>query len=179
MVDTKLFDAIEVFTPEEVERIKKLQRDRYYYPVDLKAMENRRRVLKHYRKYGISKNLSLYVGNKEITLVKMWNKFISAKGKKKTCFTSKNHNGQYGLYWVVVEELFKDLHTLGVNIRKTEMVIGKHTWYGIQVIIPNLTSNIDVLLTGLTEQAVFNDNYMFDIKENRDKIYDWVMKMMR
>ena len=162
-------------TPEEVRLMVQDQRNRYYYPVDTKAMENRKRVFKHYKKYGLKEDRVMIIDGKEFEVAKMWNKFISGKGKDKLCFTCKNHNENYGLFWVRVEELFKDVFTQDIDMKPTEAVIGDHKWYGIEIRFAGGKDNIDIVLTGLTRQKRFNDSYMFNSKENRDKMYNWVI----
>jgi len=174
MVDTKLFKA-RVLTHEEACQEIQQQRNRYYYPEDTKAMENRKRVFKHYKKYGLTEGRDMVIDGERFEVSKTWNKFISGKGKDKICFTCKNHKGTYKLFWVKVEELFRDVFTLDIDMKPTEAVIGDYKWYGIEMRYAGSKDNIDVVLTGLTMEKRFNDSYMFNSKENRDKMYKWVV----
>ena len=180
MVDTKLF-ATHAYIGTEFkvyDEANMKQRLQIYYPEDTKAMENRKTVLKHFKKYGMKEQKSMKAMGNHIELSKMWNKFISQKGKNKTCFTSKNRNiTDCELRWINIDGFFKDISfDVPIMLHKINKRIGTHLWYGFQVKRVGSPNAIDVLLTGLSHSSMHNDNYMFDREGNRDKMYEWTLR---
>ena len=171
MVLTELF-SYHMRTHEKPIALQNAVKAELYYP----KREWTEKSLKHICKYGMKDKKTIW-NETPINLTLKWNNHIKGKGDY-NCFTSKNRNHKdMEFLWVNPSNFFKNKYRIRSMIyNKCDATIGNHKWYGINTTIEGLEGK-DILLSCLTDKVYAGDNVMFDTKQNRDLIWNWIMKI--